>query len=177
MLATLTPEMVQYIEFFIVVVVIMVTVGIVTRWVLNYITDEIRKERNEVKNIRDEVFQITMRLASVEGISKSDVPRWTRGQSGVFQSVSPEFMRIFGAPHGYKVTDILGRTPEELTHFSSHFRIALKEMDDTLLQNGFASRAHVPLSDKLKVTIIKGMSHSATGDVLFVGYAVPELGE
>lgn len=120
---------------------------------------------------------LTGRVTALEVIQSGDVPRWVRNRKGVFLSVSGEFLRLFAEPVGYSEEDILGKTFEQLPNFSEELRRQLREIDLEALVHQYASRCHVSISVNVKATIIKiCRSGSGSGqNVLYIGYAVPEL--
>lgn len=124
----------------------------------------------ECQKSRDE---LQARILAVEVTVLGDVPKWMRDQHGRIISVSYEFVRVFGAAHGYTVGDMIGKTFDQLTSFSDTLRKTLVEMDADVLRFGYADRSQVEICAGVTATIIKTSRASPSGDVVFVGYAVP----
>lgn len=130
------------------------------------------------KSCEKERELLVSRVAAIEASMDTDVPSWRRNQDGVIIWVNKEFIRMFGAPHGYKAADVRGKTFDQLTQFSPNLLKDLHDMDRHALATGYSSKSGVEVSKGIKATIIKAaVSGSSTSpeDVVYIGYAVPEL--
>ncbi len=116
---------------------------------------------------------LSSRISALEISNTGDVPKWIRDINGVFQYVSPEFVRVFGAPRGLHMTDIIGRKFADLP-FSRQLVETLHQMDAEALKDMYSCRHGVEVSEGVKATIIKSVRMGPTGDIVYVGYASPE---
>ncbi len=118
------------------------------------------------------------RVTSLELAQGGDFPRWVRSDDGTLVSVSFEFVRLFGVPHGYKVRDLVGKKFSDLKAFSPELLKTLAEMDKELIRGQkYATRYAVEICEGCaKVAIIKTSITGANGDVLYIGCAAPVTG-
>lgn len=130
--------------------------------------------QGEIDGCADDRDSLSVRVTSLEAANTLDLPRWVRTQDGVLMSVSPAFVQLFGAPNGYRAADMVGRKLADLTNFSPELLRILTEMDGEALRRGYSSRSGVPISDGITATVIKGVRSGGTGDVVYIGCAVPD---
>lgn len=131
----------------------------------------------KIKECHDEKLVLADRILVLEVAKEGDFPRWVRNHDGVIMSVSPEFVRVFGATHGYKRTDLIGKKFSQLGAFSRELVDTLTEMDtEVLTGSNYATRHGVEISPGSYATILKTTVSSASG-LVFVGVAALERGE
>lgn len=132
---------------------------------------EVQRQIEECRRDRDSQSH---RIFALELAAQGEFAHWERDSDGIFLAVSPEYVRLFGAPLGYKKRDFIGSTLEKLDKFSPELRATLLRMDQVALKNRYACASGVQISEGVRATIIKAAIASSSGDVLFLGYAVPE---
>lgn len=131
----------------------------------------------KIKECHDEKKDLADRLLVLEVSQAGDFPRWVRNQDGVIMAVSPEFVRVFGATHGYKRGDLIGRKFSDLTAFSRELVETLASMDAEVLRgSNYATRHGVEISPGAFATILKTTVSSPTG-LVFVGIAALDRGD
>ncbi len=117
--------------------------------------------------------QLATRISALEIAQVGDVPKWIRDSHGIFQFVSPEFIRVFGAPYGLQMVNFIGKKFSDLP-FSPELVATLDKMDKEALQTMYASRHGVRISEGVTATIIKSVRMGQSGEVVYVGYASPD---
>lgn len=116
---------------------------------------------------------LELRVANLEASLHTSAPSWRRTQDGTILWCNSEFVRLFGAPNGYRMSDMTGRSFASLDRFSKELIAELAEMDREVLSRGYASKSGVRVTSDVTATVIK-VSATSGGDVVYVGYAVPE---
>lgn len=125
----------------------------------------------KIKECHDEKRDLADRILVLEVSQSGDFPRWVRNQDGVIMSVSPEFVRVFGATHGYKRGDLIGKKFTDLGAFSRELVETLASMDvEVLTGSNYATRHGVEISPGAYATILKTTVSSPSG-LVFVGVA------
>lgn len=138
---------------------------------------EIEREQIQAK-FELEKIDLYKRISGLEAsIPSQDIPCWRRTYDGVILTASKEFVRLFCAPFGIRNLDLVGKRFSDLELFQKTFVETLHEMGEEALKRGYSSRYGIYINSKTKVTIIKSISTSPVGDIVFVAYAVPESGD
>lgn len=131
----------------------------------------VNKRFKDCDQARDELLA---RIVKMEAANGCDFPQWIRDAKGHFISLNIEFMRLVATPLGYTKSDLIGKTFEELDHFSKSLREILIHLDKQALEHGFACANHVEIYPGRFVSIHKTTGESAQGDIVYVGELVPE---
>ena len=138
------------------------------------LADKVADLKSKISECDEERHHLSVRVMALEATGTLDLPRWIRTQDGVLMSVTPSFVQLFGAPNGYRGSDMVGKKLADLSHFSPELLRILAEMDAEALKRGYSSRSKVPISKGLTAAVIKGVRTGSTGDVVFIGCAVPD---
>jgi hypothetical protein len=132
------------------------------------------RQENRIDDLQEQISLQRDRVSSIEALITKGAPTWTRTQGGIFLSVSKEFVRLFGAPHGYTATDFIGKSLEQLPAFPEELVCTLRALDQEALRRGRAARSGVTIFPGVTGTILKYCSSGLTGEVIFIGYAVDD---
>lgn len=127
----------------------------------------------KMKEVIAENDSLKKRVAVLEA-NQGDLPRWIRDETGTVISVTPEFVRLFGTPLGYRQEDFIGKKLEELDKFSPDLIAVLQKLDLKALRQGYATAHGINLGGNLYATIIKRIASSTKGTTYY-GIAAPEF--
>jgi hypothetical protein len=120
--------------------------------------------------------ELEKRIIGLEVLLSDSFPSWVRIANGTIVSVSPEFVKIIGAPVGYTAEDFCGKNFKDLKKLSNEFIECINDMENDLLNNNrsYTIRCGIRVSDKITVTIIKKCIANKQG-VNFIGCLAPDI--
>lgn len=128
------------------------------------------------KQCDDSRKELEKRIIGLEVLLSDSFPSWVRIANGTIVSVSPEFVKVIGAPVGYTQEDFTGKTFKDLKKLSQEFIECVSGMENELLSNNksYVVRSGVKISDSISVTIIKKCIANKQG-INFIGCLAPDV--